>query len=568
MPRTPASDSGFSLVETLTSIAIIGVVMTALTTFFVSTTTTLNKQRGLQTAVRLAHDGVDLVKSLPGASILTGRSAKDVAEQFRKLGNGEFPGLGGPNLPKVAALLAAMVPASDPKLGILAASVDPVLPVAPDPVTIDNTVFTRYWFAGSCQMPLEGQPCGPAALPGNLIPFYRVVVAVTWNNGRACPKTGGVCSYLTQTLVSATPTDPVFNPNITVTRPLPSDPGNQTGEASAPMAAPLTLSATTANPPLTWTVTGQPPGIISTPAGVLSGTPAAAGVYTVRAEVTDSASTNEMTFTWTVLPGPAPAPVDQTWNAGAAVSYTLPVTGGVPPYTWTQVGLPTGLSLNPATGVITGSSTVSGAAASTLVTVTVTDKNKGTAPAVFRWTTKVAVQFPPPGTPIALTRGTAYTGNVGAAGGSGGYIWSSVNLPPGLTLSRAGVLTGAVTGSTRYLVTLTVSDSAGVTNTAVVPVNITSNAGQLRFTAPATTAPDRADKTGTALTTQTVVAGGKRPVAWQAAGLPPGLTLTNQGNADVSTISGTPNTPGKYTVTLTASDKDETAVFMFVWTIS
>jgi prepilin-type N-terminal cleavage/methylation domain-containing protein len=565
MSRTPPPDAGFSLVETLTSIAIIGVVMTALTTFFVSTTTTLNKERGLQTAVRLAHDGVDLVKSLPGSSIVSGRGAKDVEDQFNELKAGKIPGLGALN---ALGLLDTMTPASDSRLGTSAVSVSPVLPVAADPQLFNNTTFKRYYVVGSCQMPLGGTVCSLLSLPGILLNFYRVVVAVTWLNDRGCANTGGVCSYVTQTLVSAAAADPIFNPSITITPPLPDNPGNQTAdEVSVPLSTPLALTATTAYPPLTWSAENLPPGLTITPGGVIDGTPTTAGTYVVRVVVTDAASTNDASFNWTVAPLPVVAPVAQTVDAGAAASYQVPLTGGIAPYVWTATGLPTGLTINATTGLITGTTTATGAAAVANVTVKVTDKNAKTHSVTFKWNTKVAVQFPNASTPISLTKGTPYSGAVSGYGGSGTYTWTAANLPPGLSLSSAGLVTGTVTGSSRYLVTLTVTDSLGATNSALVPVNIATPVGQLQVTSPAMTpTPDRTSVKGTAITTVTVgSSGGTAPFTWTAASLPTGLAF----NASSGKITGTPTAAGSFPVTLTVTDKvGAKSIFMFLWTIT
>ncbi|WP_327008901.1 putative Ig domain-containing protein [Dactylosporangium sp. NBC_01737] len=566
MPRTPASDAGFSLVETLTSIAIIGVVMTALTTFFVSTTTTLNKERGLQTAVRVAHDGVDLVKSLPGSSIVSGRGAKDVAEQIRQLKDGEIPGLG--NL-DVQGLLDTMTPASDSRLGTLGVNASPVLPTLADPAIVNNTTFKRYYFVGSCKMPLGGTVCSLLSPPGTLLNFYRVVVAVTWPNDRACASTDGVCSYVTQTMVSAAATDPVFNPSVTITPPLPDNPGNQAGdEVDVPMPKPLVLTATTAYPPLTWEAENLPPGVTITPAGVIDGTPTVAGIYVVRVMVTDAASNNDASFNWTVAALPVVAPVVQTWDAGSAVSYQVPLTGGIGPYVWSATGLPNGLTINATTGLITGTTTATGAAAAANVTVKVTDKNAKTHSVTFKWNTRVAVQFPNASTPISLTRGTLYNGTVSAYGGSGTYTWTAKDLPTGLSVSSAGVVTGTVTASSRYLVTLTVTDSLGATNSTLVPVNITTPAGQLQVTSPAMTpTPDRTNVKGTAITALAMAAsGGTAPYTWAAtSALPPGLTFSTASNK----IAGTPTTAGSYPVTMTVTDKvGAKATFMFLWTIT
>jgi len=46
------------------------------------------------------------------------------------------------------------------------------------------------------------------------------------------------------------------------------------------------------------------------------------------------------------------------------------------------------------------------------------------------------------------------------AGASGGffYSWSATNLPPGLSISTGGVISGRPTARGTYLVTLTVTD--------------------------------------------------------------------------------------------------------------
>ena len=560
MRRTPPSDAGFSLVETLTSIAIIGVVMTALTTFFVRTTTTLNTQRGLQSAVRLAHDGVDLVKSLPGATIVAGRGGLDAKQQLDDLKAGTIPGL---RLPSLRNLLDTMTPAFDPDLGPLAKSGPaPALPIAPEVDTVANTEFKRYWFVGSCTMPLGNLKnlaaeqlgvCSLASLPGILVPYYRVIVAVTWNNDRGCPGTGGVCHYVTQTLVSAAATDPVFNPGVTVTPPLPDNPDNRTDEMTVPLAAPLTLTATTAYPPLTWTVEGLPPGLTWTPAGVISGTPTTAGSYVVRIVVTDAMSANDASFTWTVAALPTLAPTAQVLTPNQAVSYQVPLTGGVGPFSWSATGLPSGLTLDASTGLITGTTTP---ATNATIRVTVVDRNQKTATATFSLKT-----------PIAVEKDKAYSGSVQGYGGTPPYTWTGADMPTGLSINAAGTVSGTVSGSTRYLVTLKATDSKGVTVSNLVPVNVTATSG-LRVTSPSfdpkVWTPDLTSKKDTTVTFPDLAAtGGTGSLKWAQAGLPTGLTLS--GNK----ITGKPTVPGTYPVTLTVTDGSGTkSVFMFVWTVT
>ncbi|WP_432829939.1 putative Ig domain-containing protein [Dactylosporangium sp. CA-092794] len=471
MPPDPRRDDGFSLVETLTAIAVMGVVMTALTTFFVSATNTVNKQRGRQMAIRIASDGIELVKSMNGPSLAAGRGAQAVAEQFK---NDKVPGL------DLAALQLTMVPATDPG----AAGKSPVLPLD-EAVPVNDAVFTRHYFVGTCVMDprLAGNaPCGVSALVANPLSFYRVVVAVTWQNTRACTSDStqrGVCSYITDTLVAAATTDPVFNPGVTVVPPLPDNPGNQTSEVSVPIT-PLSLTATTSYPPVTWSADALPPGLTITNAGVVSGTPTTAGTYVVRVAVQDNASSNDASFNWVVKAAPAiTQPPSLTWTSGSAVAYTMALTGGTAPFTWT-----------------------------------------------------------------------------------------ATDLPPGLSMSSAGVIGGTLGGGTRFLPTITVRDALGVTNALVVPINVTVSGTGLRITAPTSSAPDKTGTKGQSITSWTATAtGGTAPYTWTITGAPTGIALANTNNTAV--LTGKPSATGSFVVTLTVTDRNGAAAsFWFVWKIS
>lgn len=81
------------------------------------------------------------------------------------------------------------------------------------------------------------------------------------------------------------------------------------------------------------------------------------------------------------------APGDQTSAKGQADSLQLTAAGGSAPYTWTVAGLPAGLSVDAANGLVSGTPTSEGAST---VTVTAKDANGATASSTFTWTVTAA----------------------------------------------------------------------------------------------------------------------------------------------------------------------------------
>lgn len=126
---------------------------------------------------------------------------------------------------------------------------------------------------------------------------------------------------------------------------------------------------------------------------------------------------------------------------GSAYSQTIPVTGGLPPFTFSLFSgsLPDGLTLSHS-GTITGTPSTSG---NFSFRVKVVSGGGGEVVKPFQMAVLeiASTQLP------AFTVGVPYSYQLLAAGGSGNYLWKIVagTLPPGLTMSNTGLISGTPT---------------------------------------------------------------------------------------------------------------------------
>ena len=224
-------------------------------------------------------------------------------------------------------------------------------------------------------------------------------------------------------------------------------------------------------------------------------------------------------------------------------SATLAAAGGSTPYTWSQSGLPAGLSLNSSTGVISGKPTSSGTAN---VNVTVTDStgSSTSAPLSLVINPPVSIATAIPDWTVTFTYfGVAMsTNNTGTAP----YTWTASGLPDGLSISPAGLITGSPTRIATFTPSVTVTDATGATVTR----NYTVHINQVPTIFPPVTMPSPWTSGNPYPATTVLVANGTAPFTWTASGLPTSLTLSSNG-----TISGTPSVAGTFSsVSITATD--------------
>ena len=227
-----------------------------------------------------------------------------------------------------------------------------------------------------------------------------------------------------------------------------------------------------------------------------------------------------------------------TVGLGASVSGSITATGGTPPYTFTAAGMPP-------QGITVSGATVSGAASQTgnfSIGVTVTDSAgvSGTA----------AVSFSVFGVPAtSLPSGVShspYSASIPVSGGTPPFAFSISGLPPGLTATQSGLIQGTVNSAVTANVSVTVTDSTGVSASGVLT---------LAFTAPAPlSVPAQiltAGQISTLYSQAVSVSGGAPPytLALASGPVPEGLTFHPTG-----VISGIPSKVGTVIFGVRATD--------------
>jgi uncharacterized repeat protein (TIGR01451 family) len=355
----------------------------------------------------------------------------------------------------------------------------------------------------------------------------------------------------------------------TVTLTNPGDQTNNEGDAVS-----LSLSATdSGSGTLRYAAFGLPPGLaINTSTGAITGSiapgDAASGPYIVTVVANDGTYSATQTFAWTVNnPVTLTPPGDQTNSEGDSVS--LSVSGSdatTGPLSYSALGLPAGLKINPTTGALTGTVAV-GAAADGPYTVVVT-AGDGTYAATqsFTWTITSPVSITQPadqsnddGNSVSLAISARTTG-------SGTLTYSAQGLPPGLAINPS---TGAISGT----VTVGASGIGSYSPTIIVSDGTYSNSVTFNWTVNSLVSlSDPGDQSNTvgdsvALTLSATDAGSGTPV-YVATALPAGLSL-NPSTGEISgTIGSGATAIGSYLTTIVVEDGTYSAVDAFTWTIA
>jgi hypothetical protein len=218
---------------------------------------------------------------------------------------------------------------------------------------------------------------------------------------------------------------------------------------------------------------------IDASSGVISGNPTTAGTSTVAVTVTDATSPAHLTATKN-LPLTIVAPIAITTASlpsgvtGTAYSAPVNASGGTTPYVWSATGLPAGLSIDAASGVISGNPTTAG---TSTVAVTVTDSTNPTHLTATKNLSLTIVSQLVITTASPLPGGSVnapYSTTIAASGGTTPYAWSATGLPAGLSIDPAsGSISGTPTAAGTATIAVTVTDAANPKQTATKNLSLT-----------------------------------------------------------------------------------------------
>lgn len=297
-----------------------------------------------------------------------------------------------------------------------------------------------------------------------------------------------------------------------------------TGDTGRPYST--QLAATGGNAPLSWSATGTlPPGLSLSSSGLLSGTPTAAGSFTFTARVTDALSLTDSRALTVVIQGPPVITTSALDDAyvGVPYTFTLAVSGGRAPFSWSITDSPPpGLTLS-SSGVLSGNVSYSDTFS---FTVRVTDSLGRTQTRVLSLT----AYLQPSVDTFSLNDGyvsESYSQLVTAWNGKPPYTFSvsSGSLPAGITLASSGALTGTPTSAGTATLDIQVRDANGQTATRTLSLSV--------YTLPTFVTTSLPEATHGVYYSQSLVLSGGRPVFYcyvESGSLPDGIGLDSGGS--------------------------------------
>jgi hypothetical protein len=360
-------------------------------------------------------------------------------------------------------------------------------------------------------------------------------------------------------------------PTVSVTNP-----GNQSSYDSNTINLGISASDSESNP-LDYSVTGLPPGLdINKDTGAITGTISNTAntnsPYSVSVTVTDMTTSEYDTanFSWAVhYPVCMTNPGNQTNYAGGAVSLSISASDAVGGTLTYSVGtLPSGLSINSSTGVISGTiDTGANNGSPYSVTITAGDGTFSASRSISWTVNPYPVTVTNPGSKSNYVTDAASFSISASDATSGTLSYSTSGLPCGLSVNAStGVVSGTIGSGAAthspYSVIVTAGDgtySASQTFTWTVnpyPVSVTNPGSKSNYVS---------DAVSLSISASDATSG---TLSYSASGLPSDLSINSSTGVITGTLGSGATTSSPYSVTVTAGDGTYSASQTFTWTIN
>lgn len=274
--------------------------------------------------------------------------------------------------------------------------------------------------------------------------------------------------------------------------------------ATATVGQQFTYQIVTNNPATAYSGSTLPSGLsLDTNTGVITGAPSASGSASLSIGASNSSGSDSKTLTLTINPAPPPnTPVitsgtAATGKTNSPFSFQITATGVTSAASVTATGLPANLTLNSATGLISGTPASNG---SFEVNLTLTDNGNtviGTLQLTFTSDPNFPIITSPPSAYLTPGQPFSYTVTAPGNGSSQTTFTISGPLPPGLTFDpNTGEISGTYNpgGLSRLRSPEGVSELKGPPGSVISSITITAHnssgtaTAQLLFLAPPPTA--------------------------------------------------------------------------------
>ncbi|MFZ6745906.1 putative Ig domain-containing protein [Undibacterium sp. JH2W] len=368
-----------------------------------------------------------------------------------KTGYDQLTGLGTPNVSNLLSTLSGTIVATEPVVS---------------PATINGQVGTALSFTVSATAnnpltyTLSGNPAGMSISNIGIVTWTAPLAGTYAVTVTALDAKTGLSGKGVYTVIIAAPVPPVVTAS--------------TINGIVGTALSFNVTATSANA-MSFNLAGAPSGMSISSSGVVTWASPVIGTYLVSVNATDSKTglTGKATYTVVIAQQPAPALTAANINGlvGTALSYTVTVKASNP-VTYTLTGAPAGMSIN-AAGTINWASPVAG---NYSVSVVAKDSKTGLSGQATIGITITASGISINAPAMTGVAGKALSGSISISDpGATSVSVTIAGAPLGLGFAMNGLnistsWASPVTGS--YTLKITVTDNAGRTATANVPITI------------------------------------------------------------------------------------------------